>query len=129
MDIIIWSIIEVTCAIICGSLPTLRPLLQKVPHLLTSVKASEYGRGTSNTASGANDQNSRARSHIFAPGAFRKLGKAPWETETDDDGKETHQATTNVQSMNVRRMTSESEIRESQEDYEMQILAREKSTV
>jgi len=38
VDPVNWSIIEVACAIICGSLPTLRPLFRKVPGLLTSLK-------------------------------------------------------------------------------------------
>ncbi|KAH7304442.1 hypothetical protein B0I35DRAFT_329575, partial [Stachybotrys elegans] len=36
VDVVNWSIIEVACAIICASLPTLRPLLRRVPGLLTS---------------------------------------------------------------------------------------------
>jgi hypothetical protein len=51
VDIVIWSIIEVTCAIICGSLPTLRPLLQKVPGLISSARASEYFGGGVSAAS------------------------------------------------------------------------------
>ncbi|TDZ33059.1 Satratoxin biosynthesis SC1 cluster protein 4 [Colletotrichum spinosum] len=36
VDIVIWSTIEVFCAILCASLPALRPLLQKVPRLFTT---------------------------------------------------------------------------------------------
>ncbi|KAK0386812.1 hypothetical protein NLU13_6648 [Sarocladium strictum] len=48
VDVANWSIIEVACAIICGSLPTLRPLFRKVPGLLTSLKSRE---GTKNLSS------------------------------------------------------------------------------
>lgn len=38
VDIVIWSIIEEFCAILCASLPALRPLLQKVPRLFTTQR-------------------------------------------------------------------------------------------
>ncbi|KAG9252570.1 uncharacterized protein F5Z01DRAFT_690857 [Emericellopsis atlantica] len=41
VDPVNWSVIEVACAIICGSLPTLRPLFRKVPGLLTSLKSRD----------------------------------------------------------------------------------------
>ncbi|KAG7054311.1 integral membrane protein [Colletotrichum scovillei] len=40
VDIVIWSIIEEFCAILCASLPALRPLLQKVPQLFSSNKTN-----------------------------------------------------------------------------------------
>ncbi|GKT97107.1 integral membrane protein [Colletotrichum tofieldiae] len=52
VDIVIWSIIEEFCAILCASLPALRPLLQKVPQLFTT------GKGTTKTLSTAQSRRS-----------------------------------------------------------------------
>ncbi|KAK1702386.1 hypothetical protein BDP67DRAFT_496971 [Colletotrichum lupini] len=51
VDIVIWSIIEEFCAILCASLPALRPLLQKVPQLFSSNKTNtkDQSLGTVNS--------------------------------------------------------------------------------
>lgn len=46
VDIVIWSIIEEFCAILCASLPALRPLLQKVPQLFTTKRATTQTTST-----------------------------------------------------------------------------------
>ncbi|KAL8305070.1 hypothetical protein RB597_003997 [Gaeumannomyces tritici] len=86
VDVVTWSIIEVACAIICGSLPTLRPLLQKVPGLLSSVKTtSQANTGSNNmnssqkraqSAAGHSRSNSRPLRH--SPSAFQKLNEEAW---------------------------------------------------
>jgi len=44
-DAAVWSMIEVHTAILCSSLPTLRPLIKRfIPSLLSSRRPSEYGR-------------------------------------------------------------------------------------
>ncbi|KAN0090457.1 hypothetical protein V8E51_019036 [Hyaloscypha variabilis] len=44
MDAAIWSVVEVHSAILCSSLPTLRPLIRRLmPSLLSSHRPSEYG--------------------------------------------------------------------------------------
>ncbi|OLN85391.1 hypothetical protein CCHL11_07980 [Colletotrichum chlorophyti] len=43
VDIVIWSLAESFCAILCASLPALRPLLQKVPRLFTTERSSAKG--------------------------------------------------------------------------------------
>ncbi len=55
MDAAIWSVVEVHSAILCSSLPTLRPLIRRlIPSLLSSHRPSEYGgiRTASNSAYG-----------------------------------------------------------------------------
>ncbi|KAI8308507.1 hypothetical protein K4K61_002525 [Colletotrichum sp. SAR11_59] len=47
VDIVVWSIIEEFCAILCASLPALRPLLQKVPRLFTTNRATTKTISTS----------------------------------------------------------------------------------
>lgn len=123
VDIVIWSIIEVTCAIICGSLPTLRPLLQKVPGLLSSARQSEYFGGGGTNASATLERSRRARSEVIAPTAFRKLSDAPWEVESSRDRQHKRGATSNV--------TFNDNVSEagSRDDMEMAVLAKEKSTV
>ena len=42
-DAACWSIVEISCAILCGSLPTLRPLLGKlVPGLASTSRPTEH---------------------------------------------------------------------------------------
>ncbi|OHF01597.1 integral membrane protein [Colletotrichum orchidophilum] len=51
VDIVIWSIIQAFCAILCTSLPALRPLLQKVPQLFPSnnINTKNNSKGTVNS--------------------------------------------------------------------------------
>ncbi|KEY74468.1 hypothetical protein S7711_04504 [Stachybotrys chartarum IBT 7711] len=46
VDLVIWSVIELSCALICASLPTLRPLLRKIPEALSSVTPSSHKSST-----------------------------------------------------------------------------------
>ncbi|KAI9147983.1 Satratoxin biosynthesis SC7 cluster protein [Paramyrothecium foliicola] len=126
VDIVIWSIIEVTCAIICGSLPTLRPLLQKVPGLLTSAKHSDYIGGGVSAASGTQDKRSRTRSDILTPVAFRKLADAPWETEGSREAKTKLGRKTAADTTFTSDVASDSG---SKYDVEMDVLVKAKSTV
>lgn len=40
VELVMWSMIEEYCAVLCACLPTLRPLLQKIPRLLGTTKNS-----------------------------------------------------------------------------------------
>uniref|UniRef100_A0A0D2YHU5 CFEM domain-containing protein n=1 Tax=Fusarium oxysporum (strain Fo5176) TaxID=660025 RepID=A0A0D2YHU5_FUSOF len=50
--VVIWSIIELSCALICASLPALRPLLQMIPGVLSSTKASTFKGPSSRSGPG-----------------------------------------------------------------------------
>ncbi|WYZ42468.1 hypothetical protein EsH8_VI_000167 [Colletotrichum jinshuiense] len=55
VDVVTWSVTEISCALLCGSLPALRPLLKKIPGFLTTIKGTRttvevkeaYKRGSS----------------------------------------------------------------------------------
>ncbi|CAI4214272.1 unnamed protein product, partial [Parascedosporium putredinis] len=87
VDIVIWSIIEVTCAIICGSLPTLRPLLQKVPGFLTSMKSSQYGMGGLSGTSGTGDRSQKYHSEVMSPGGSKQPSQPGWDRGGPADWK------------------------------------------
>ncbi|KAF4777397.1 integral membrane protein [Colletotrichum scovillei] len=40
VDVVTWSMAEISCALMCGSLPALRPLLKKIPGLLTTIRGT-----------------------------------------------------------------------------------------
>ncbi|WQF86882.1 Putative extracellular membrane protein, CFEM [Colletotrichum destructivum] len=80
VDIVIWSIVEEFCAILCASLPALRPLLQKVPQLFTSKK--ETTKETRSTA-----QSRRSILHI-GKDKFHELPETPVSGVDDDDDEE-----------------------------------------
>lgn len=40
VDVVTWSMTEISCALMCGSLPALRPLLKKIPGLLTTIRGT-----------------------------------------------------------------------------------------
>ncbi|KAF6841850.1 integral membrane protein [Colletotrichum musicola] len=47
VDVVLWSSIEVNLAIVCGSLPALRPLFKRIPALLsTAMSTARSGTGT-----------------------------------------------------------------------------------
>ncbi|KAH8663247.1 hypothetical protein BGZ61DRAFT_462788 [Ilyonectria robusta] len=46
VPIVIWSIIELSCALICASLPALRPLIHMVPGALSTVRSSSFKNTT-----------------------------------------------------------------------------------
>ncbi|KAM0328160.1 hypothetical protein ACHAQA_005567 [Verticillium albo-atrum] len=121
VDIVIWSIIEVTCAIICGSLPTLRPLLQKVPGLLSSAQTSSslYG-GPFSSTQGPNDKSSKHRSAALVPGEFSKLPDNHWAPERSTALEHGPKRSAHV---GVSRDSV------SLDEFEMEVLAREKSGV
>jgi hypothetical protein len=85
VDVVNWSIIEVTCAIICGSLPTLRPLFRSVPGLVTSLKSRDGTKTSASAGARHNDQLSSTSKplkdlqHQFSAGEgpFEKLQNVP----------------------------------------------------
>ncbi|KAK6213539.1 integral membrane protein [Colletotrichum tabaci] len=42
VDIVTWSMAEISCALMCGSLPALRPLFKKIPGLLTTIRSTHH---------------------------------------------------------------------------------------
>ncbi|KAK1975009.1 hypothetical protein LZ30DRAFT_606732 [Colletotrichum cereale] len=40
VDVVAWTIAEVSCALMCGSLPSLRPVFMKIPGILTTLRGS-----------------------------------------------------------------------------------------
>ncbi|OHE92570.1 integral membrane protein [Colletotrichum orchidophilum] len=40
VDVVNWSMAEISCALMCGSLPALRPLLKKIPGFLTTIRST-----------------------------------------------------------------------------------------
>lgn len=41
VNVIIWSVIELSCALACASLPALWPLVKKIPGILSTVRGSK----------------------------------------------------------------------------------------
>jgi hypothetical protein len=100
----------------------LRPLLQKVPGLISSARASEYFGGGVSAASATQERSRRAHSEVIAPTAFRKLSEAPWEMENSRAHQHKRGATSTVTFDAVSEAGS-------RDDMEMAVLAKEKSTV
>ncbi|EGY13935.1 uncharacterized protein VDAG_00617 [Verticillium dahliae VdLs.17] len=124
VDIVIWSIIEVTCAIICGSLPTLRPLLQKVPGLLSSGRTSSslYGGGAFSNTAATNERGSQRRSAHPVPGDFNKLPDDHWGPPGRSTAAADY-APKRAAHVGVSRDSV------SLDEFEMAVIAREKSGV
>ncbi|KAF9872490.1 integral membrane protein [Colletotrichum karsti] len=74
VDIVIWSIIEEFCAILCASLPALRPLLQKVPRIFSTRRA------TTKTLSTSPSRRSILNHH--GKDKFQEVPDTPYEPET-----------------------------------------------
>ncbi|KAM5364999.1 hypothetical protein ACJZ2D_011259 [Fusarium nematophilum] len=49
----IWSIIELSVALICASLPALRPLIQMIPGAISTVRDSTFGNSTDSSRPGS----------------------------------------------------------------------------
>lgn len=60
---VIWSAVELNLAVICGSLPSLRPLFKKVPVLLSTAKSAAR-KGVSNRQSRERSVTARVRSQV-----------------------------------------------------------------
>ncbi|KAF6796956.1 integral membrane protein [Colletotrichum sojae] len=61
VDVAIWSSIEVNLAIMCGSLPALRPVFKKVPALFSTALGT--ARSGTNRRSGAPTPSAKASNH------------------------------------------------------------------
>ncbi|KAJ0161784.1 hypothetical protein CTA2_5613 [Colletotrichum tanaceti] len=42
VDVVTWSMAEISSAMMCGSLPALRPLIKKIPGLLTTLRSTHH---------------------------------------------------------------------------------------
>ncbi|KZL73000.1 integral membrane protein [Colletotrichum tofieldiae] len=40
VDLVTWSVAEISCALLCGSLPALRPLFKKIPNLVAIIRGT-----------------------------------------------------------------------------------------
>ncbi|KAF6833674.1 hypothetical protein CPLU01_05395 [Colletotrichum plurivorum] len=79
VDIVIWSIVEEFCAILCASLPALRPLLQKVPRLFTTQRPTVKTISTSPSR--------RSMLHNHGKDKFHEIPEPP--DPADDDSPST----------------------------------------
>ncbi|KAF6821751.1 integral membrane protein [Colletotrichum musicola] len=64
VDVVTWSMTEISVAMICGSLPALRPLFKKIPGFLTTIRGSTVE---------IKETHDRGSSHL----AFRDKGAMP----------------------------------------------------
>ncbi|EXF84884.1 integral membrane protein [Colletotrichum fioriniae PJ7] len=62
VDVVLWSSVELNLAIICGSLPALRPLFKKLPIFFTTIK-STIQTGTHRRKSQAQSTTAVRKSH------------------------------------------------------------------
>lgn len=82
VSLVIWSVIELSCALICASLPALRPLLQRIPDALSSMARSS--RADISQLSGSTP----GHTPVWIPeelktGRFKQLPPLPKEAEYD----------------------------------------------
>ncbi|KAM0428185.1 hypothetical protein ACHAPT_007086 [Fusarium lateritium] len=91
--VVIWSMIELSCALICASLPALRPLIQMLPGVLSTVKASSVKNTTDASRKNVNpphpiDYPQKAKEHPTGEmGDFGKVGDTYLDIEsTSRDG-------------------------------------------
>ncbi|OLN96227.1 hypothetical protein CCHL11_04472 [Colletotrichum chlorophyti] len=59
VDVVTWSVTELSCALMCGSLPALRPLFKKIPEYVTTIRG-----GTRATADTKGTVAERSSSHL-----------------------------------------------------------------
>lgn len=95
VDIVLWSSIELNAAIICGSLPALRPLFKKIPGILTTVKTtlqSGYHRN-SRDLSGTANSNASHHSIALSSEASPRKPIQPRKFGSGSTAKDTHVTT------------------------------------
>ncbi|KAH7249541.1 hypothetical protein B0J15DRAFT_58510 [Fusarium solani] len=90
--VVIWSMIELSCALICASLPALRPLIQMLPGVLSTARGSSVKHTTDASRRNANTHPSvsaRAEYHRRTKGemsSHRKMGDAYLDIEPSSRG-------------------------------------------
>ncbi|KAI8293070.1 hypothetical protein K4K56_005308 [Colletotrichum sp. SAR 10_98] len=95
VDIVLWSSIELNAAIICGSLPALRPLFKKIPGILSTVKTtvqSGYHR-KSRDPSGTAKSNASHQSIALSSEASPRKPIQPRKFGSSSTAKDTHVTT------------------------------------
>ncbi|RKK80746.1 hypothetical protein BFJ68_g17695 [Fusarium oxysporum] len=114
--VVIWSIIELSCALICASLPALRPLLQMIPGVLSSTKASTF-KGPS-SRSGPGHRGSLPPRSASAR-AFKELHDLPVERSQGHLDKR----------MSKRGAYPDADYSSRDEEFEMHSVTKERSVV
>ncbi|KAG7416557.1 Satratoxin biosynthesis SC1 cluster protein 4 [Fusarium oxysporum f. sp. raphani] len=114
--VVIWSIIELSCALICASLPALRPLLQMIPGVLSSTKTSTF-KGPS-SRSGPGHRGSLPPRSASAR-AFKELPDLPVERSQGHPDKR----------MSKRGAYPDADYSSRDEEFEMHSVTKERSVV
>ncbi|RSL57749.1 hypothetical protein CEP54_008131 [Fusarium duplospermum] len=114
--IVIWSIIKLSCALICASLPALRPLLQMIPGVLSSTKASTY-KGPSSRSGPGHQGSLQPRS--ASARAFKELPDLPVERSKGHPDK----------GMYKRGAYPDADYSSRDEEFEMHSVTKERSVV
>ncbi|KAK1622158.1 hypothetical protein BDP81DRAFT_155037 [Colletotrichum phormii] len=91
VDVVDWSSLELNAAVMCGSLPALRPLFIKARTLASAIKLSS-GSGAPTSTSGKLDQHQQR--HSFAvgniaprPSRSHQASAQSWPADADTDQK------------------------------------------
>ncbi|CCF37047.1 integral membrane protein [Colletotrichum higginsianum] len=85
VDIVVWSIIEEMCAIICGSLPPLRPWFSPfIPSIRVTWKSTKFSKNNSrSTSNTARDSTLRSASK-GAPGQDSRSAHLDYDPDSKD---------------------------------------------
>ncbi|KAI9150545.1 Satratoxin biosynthesis SC9 cluster protein [Paramyrothecium foliicola] len=87
VSLVIWSVIELSCALICASLPALRPLLRKIPDALSSIASSSSRHRDVSKQSSSKQSGSvpGAEKEDIPLGKFKQLPPLPKEAFRSDE--------------------------------------------
>jgi hypothetical protein len=116
----------VACAIVCGSLPALRPLLSKLPGIFSTTN-TENNEATEPDGAGSRGTVDVVAKRISAPFTqrpFQQLPGSPWEPQSSGEDKDKV-----LSPIRVNISTSGGRYPDRKEDVELGILAKEKSTL
>ncbi|KAL2874825.1 hypothetical protein SGCOL_009944 [Colletotrichum sp. CLE4] len=91
VDVVDWSSLELNAAVMCGSLPALRPLFIKARTLVSAIKLSS-GSGGNTSTSGKLDQHQQRHGFAAAniaprPSRSRQASSRSWPADADADQK------------------------------------------
>ncbi|KAH7121920.1 hypothetical protein B0J13DRAFT_680477 [Dactylonectria estremocensis] len=120
VDGIIWSVVELTCALACAGLPALWPLIKSIPGVLSTVRGSKI-RDVTDLSSRGPGTRPKSKTMIGSQNRmFKELPKLPTEHyDTSERGSKLEIKTKSSY------MDMESSSRD--EDLELQSVARERS--
>lgn len=124
VDIVVWSIIEVACAIVCGSLPALRPLLSKIPGIFSTAGSRGGSAEEPEGDRRAVDGIAKRLSAPFTQRTFSQLPGNAWEPTSSGDARDK-----TLSPIRVSIATSEGPYPDRREDVELGVMAKEKSAI